>query len=145
VKLQGADCKRQNIQMRDLCHPLNSCGAQRRRAEFYYQELDALRMLRQEVRRELVAESRKQKAWKRLCQIPAIGPIRAAVLLGILQTPHRFRTKRPLWKYSGLAIETCSSADHRSINGQLQRSKKNSVRGLNRNCNHDLKNLFKKC
>jgi hypothetical protein len=28
VKLQGADCKMQNIQMRDLCHPLNSCGAQ---------------------------------------------------------------------------------------------------------------------
>ena len=115
----------------------------RRRAEFYYQQLDALRVLRQGVRRELLAESKKQKAWKRLCQIPAIGPIRAAVLLGILQTPHRFRTKRPLWKYSGLAIETCSSADHRSINGQLQRSKKNSVRGLNRNCNHDLKNLFK--
>jgi transposase len=121
---------------------INELGV-RRRAEFYYQQLDALRVLRQGVRRELLAESKKQKAWKRLCQIPAIGPIRAAVLLGILQTPHRFRTKRPLWKYSGLAIETCSSADHRSINGQLQRSKKNSVRGLNRNCNHDLKNLFK--
>src|SRR5260370_10329736 len=102
-----------------------------------------MRMLRQEVRRELVPESRKQKAWKRLCQIPAIGPIRAAVLLGILQHPHRVRNKRAVWKYSGLAIEKCSSADHRSINGQLQRSEKNSVRGLNRNCNHDLKNLFK--
>src|SRR6266478_1271182 len=115
----------------------------RQRAEFYYQQLDALRVLRQGVRRELLAESKKYKSWKRLCHIPAIGPIRAAVLLGILQTPHRFRTKRPLWKYSGLAIETCSSADHRSIQGQLQRSTKNSVRGLNRNCNHDLKNLFK--
>jgi transposase len=115
----------------------------RRRAEFYYQQLDALRTVRQQVRRDLLAESKKHQAWKQLCQIPSIGPIRAAVLLGILQTPHRFRTKRPLWKYSGLAIETCSSADHRSINGQLQRSKKNSVRGLNKNCNHDLKNLFK--
>jgi hypothetical protein len=47
-----------------------------RRAEFYYQQLDALRMLRQEVRRDLLAESKKHKAWKRLCQIPAIGPIR---------------------------------------------------------------------
>src|SRR5215472_16033137 len=84
----------------------------RQRAEFYYQQLDALRVLRQEVRRALLAESRKHQVWKRLCQIPAIGPIRAAVLLGILQTPHRFRTKRPLWKYSGLAIETHSSADH---------------------------------
>jgi transposase len=115
----------------------------RRRAEFYYQQLDALRVLRQQVRQDVLAESKKHRAWKRLCQIPSIGPIRAAVLLGILQTPHRFRTKRPLWKYSGFAIETHSSADHRSVNGQLQRKQKTSVRGLNENCNHDLKNLFK--
>jgi transposase len=116
----------------------------RRRAEFYYQQLDALRVLRQQVRRDLLAESKKQQAWKRLCQIPSIGPIRSAALLGILQTPHRFRTKRQLWTYSGLGIETHSSADHRSVHGQLQRSKKSVlVRGLNRNCNHDLKNLFK--
>src|SRR6516164_3600472 len=73
----------------------------RRRAEFYYQELDALRGLRLEARRDLLAESKKQKAWKRLCEIPSLGPIRAAVLLGILQTPHRFRTKRQLWNYGG--------------------------------------------
>jgi transposase len=116
----------------------------RRRAEFYYQQLDALRMLRQDARRDLLTESKKHKAWKRLCQIPAIGPIRAAVLLGILQTPHRFRTKRQLWNYGGLAIEMHSSADYRSVDGELQRSRKNVlVRGLNRNCNHDLKNLFK--
>jgi len=116
----------------------------RRRAEFYYKQLDALRALRQQVRRDLLAESKKHQAWKRLCQIPSIGPIRAAVLIGILQTPHRFRTKRPLWKYSGFAIETHSSADHRLVDGQLQRSQKQiSVRGLNQDCNHDLKNLFK--
>jgi transposase len=115
-----------------------------RRAEFYYQQLDALRVLRQEVRRDLLSESKKQKAWKRLCEIPSIGPIRAAVLLGILQTPHRFRTKRQLWAYGGLAIETHSSADHRHVGGQLERTRKNVlVRGLNRNANYDLKNLFK--
>src|SRR6516162_3884649 len=108
----------------------------RRRAEIYY--------LRQDARRELLAERKKHKAWKRLCEIPATGPIRAAVLLGILQTPHRFRTKRTLWNYGGLAIEMHSSADYRSVDGELQRSRKNVlVRGLNRNCNHDLKNLFK--
>jgi hypothetical protein len=70
--------------------------------------------------------------------------IRAAVLLGILQTPQRFRTKRQLWAYSGFGIETQSSADHRRVDGQLKRVKKqSSLRGLNRNCNHDLKNLFK--
>ena len=89
-------------------------------------------------------ESKKHKVWKRLCQIPSIGPIRAAVLLGILQTPHRFRTNRQLWTYSGLGIEVHSSADHQVVKGQLQRKKKPvEVRGLNQNCNHDLKNLFK--
>ena len=115
-----------------------------RRAEFYYQQLDALRSLRREVRRDLLAESKKHKVWKRLCQIPSIGPIRAAVLLGILQTAHRFRTKRQLWTYSGLGVEMHSSADHEFVKGQLQRKKKHvEIRGLNENCNHDLKNLFK--
>jgi transposase len=116
----------------------------RRRAEHYYQQLDALRLLRLEVRKDLLAESKKHAIWKRLRQIPSIGPIRAAVLLGIVQTAQRFRTKRQLWTYSGLGIEGHSSADHQVINGQLQRRKKPiEIRGLNKNCNHHLKNLFK--
>jgi transposase len=116
----------------------------RRRAEFYYQQLDALRALRQQVRRELLAESGKHKASQLLCQIPSIGPIRAALLIAILQTPYRFRTKRQLWSYGGLGIETHSSADHRYVDGQLQPSKRQvSLRGLNRNHNHELKNIFK--
>jgi transposase len=116
----------------------------RRRAEFYYQQLDELSSLRQQVRRELLAESAKHKASKLLCQIPSIGPIRAALLIAILQTPHRFRTKRQLWAYGGLAIETHSSADHRYVEGQLRPSKRQvSLRGLNRNHNHELKDIFK--
>jgi transposase len=115
-----------------------------RRAEFYYQQFDALRLLRQDMRRELLAESRKHSAAKLLCGIPSIGPIRAALIIAILQTPHRFRTKRQLWTYSGFGIETHSSAEHRYVEGKLQRSKKQiSIRGLNRNHHHDLKNLFK--
>ena len=63
-----------------------------------YQQLDALRSLRHEVRRALLAESKKHKATKLLCQIPSIGPIRAALRIALIQTPHRFGTKRPLWK-----------------------------------------------
>ena len=116
----------------------------RRRAEFYYQQFDALRSLRQDVRQELLAEAKKHDAWQLLLQIPFIGPVRAALLVAFLQTPHRFRTKRQLWSYIGLGIETHSSAEHRCVEGKLQRSKKQiSIRGLNRNHNHDLKNLFK--
>ena len=115
-----------------------------RRAELYYQQLDALRTLRQQVRKDLLTESQKHKVWKRLCAIPSMGPIRAAELLGILQAPHRFRTKRQLWTYCGLGVVTSSSADHEVANGQLRRKKKHvQIRGLNENYNHDLKNLFK--
>jgi transposase len=116
----------------------------RRRAEFFYQQLDALRGLRQAVRRDLLAESRKQSATKLLRQIPAIGPIRSALLIALIQTPHRFRSKRQLWTYSGLAIETRDSAQYRYVGGRLQRSKKpQQLRGLNRNHNHDMKAIFK--
>jgi transposase len=116
----------------------------RRRAEFFYQQLDALRELRQAVRKDLLAESRKQSATKLLRQVPSIGPIRTALLIALMQTPHRFRTKRQLWTYSGLAIETRDSAQYRYVAGQLQRSKKpQQLRGLNQNHNHDMKAIFK--
>jgi transposase len=116
----------------------------RRRAEFFYQQLDALRVLRQAVRRDLLTESRKHGATKLLREIPSIGPIRAALLIALMQTPHRFRSKRQLWTYSGLAIETRDSAQHRFVGGHLQRSKKpQQLRGLNRNHNHDMKAIFK--
>ncbi len=116
----------------------------RRRAEFLYQQLDAVRALRQAVRRDLLAESRKQSASRLLRQIPYIGPIRAALLVALIQTPHRLRTKRQLWTYSGLAIDTRDSAQYRYVAGQLQRAKKpQQLRGLNQNHNHDMKAICK--
>jgi transposase len=119
-------------------------GSVRRRAEFYYQQLDALAALRQQARRELLGESRKYSATKLLREIPSIGPIRAALLIALIQTPHRFRTKRQLWAYCGLALRTYTSGQYRFVRGQLERSPKVvAVRGLNLNHNHDLKNIFK--
>ena len=92
----------------------------RRRAERLYQQLDVLRSLRQDARQDLLAESRKHPAAGLLQQIPCIGPIRAALLIALIQTPHRFRTKRQLWAYSGLALATRTSAEYRFLDGQLQ-------------------------
>src|ERR1700680_1867024 len=96
----------------------------RRRAELSYQQFDALAALRQQARRELLAEAGKHSATKLLRRIPSIGPIRAALLIALIQTPHRFRTKRQLWAYSGLALETYSSGEYRFMGSQLKRSKK---------------------
>ena len=93
---------------------------------------------------DLLSESRKHPAVKLLRQIPAIGPIRAAMLVALLQTPHRFRTKRQLWAYSGFAIETHDSGEYRYVRGKVQRNRERiTVRGLNDNHNRELKNLFK--
>lgn len=122
---------------------LNEDGV-RRRAERLYEQLDNLQPLRQQARRELLVESRKHPAHAWLRQIPCVGPIRTALLIALMQTPHRFRTKRQLWAYSGLAIDTRISGEYRFNGGQLQRSKKLlSLRGLNANHNHELKNVFK--
>jgi len=116
----------------------------RLRAEYFYQQLDTLQRLRREARRNLLSESRKHSATKMLSQIPTIGPVRSALLVALIQTPHRFRTKRQLWAYSGLAVETHDSAQYRYLDGQLLRSRKpQQLRGLNENHNHDLKNIFK--
>jgi hypothetical protein len=122
---------------------IKHAGVQRR-AELFYQHLDGLQILRRQVRGEFLAESRKHKAVKVLRQIPSIGPIRAALLLALMQTPHRFRSKRQLWTYSGLGVTTHDSSQYRYVDGQLQRSKKpQQIRGLNQNHNHQMKEIFK--
>ena len=86
-----------------------------------------------------VSGSSEARAWKLLGQIPFIGPIRAALLIALIQTPHRFRTKRQLWTYSGLGSRH-TAVPSRVVHGELKRAKKPaSIRGLNRNHNHDLK------
>src|SRR5438552_2434475 len=115
----------------------------RRRAEQLYQQLDMLQHLRQQTRGELLAESRKHTITVRLRQIPSLGPIRSALAVALIQTPHRFRTKRQLWAYSGLALETRTTGEHRYVRGQRRRSKKQiSSHGLNKAHNHDPKGVF---
>src|ERR1700747_2446667 len=114
------------------------------RAQHLYQQLDSLEPVRQAARRGLLRESRKHAAVKLLGQIPAIGPIRSALLVAILQTPHRFRSKRQLWAYGGFAVQTYDSGEYRFVRGKLHRNRERiTVRGLNHNHNHDLKNLLK--
>jgi len=115
----------------------------RRRAEQLYQQLDMLQHLRQQARRELLAESRRHAITAKLRQIPSLGPIRSALAVALIQTPHRFRSKRQLWTYSGLGLETRDSGEYHYVRGQLRRRKQVSIRGLNRDYNHDLKGLFK--
>jgi transposase len=56
-------------------------------------------------------------AVKLLRQIPSIVPVRGALLVAVLQTPHRFPTKGQLCAYSGFAIETHDSGEYPYVSG----------------------------
>ena len=91
----------------------------RQRAKLLYQELDLLLQLRPQARRALLAQSRQHPAQKILRTIPGLGPVRVALLLAWLQTPHRFRNKRKLCGYGGLGLLTRGSAQYRLEKGEL--------------------------
>jgi transposase len=114
------------------------------RALRLWQELDLVERLSEEAAKDLVGEARKHAATSILRSIPGIGPIRAAVILGVAGTPHRFRTKRQFWAYCGLAVVTATSSEYQLVNGRVCRSKKRPLlRGLNNNYNRALKGVFK--
>ncbi len=114
------------------------------RAEALYAELDVLRALRPKAKAAMIAEANRNPAWPVLQAIPFYGPVRVALLLATMGTPWRFRTKRNLWAYAGLAVVTRSSADYTLVAGQpVRRRRAPLTRGLNPNHNRVLKDVFK--
>jgi hypothetical protein len=113
------------------------------RAEALYAELAVLRELRPKAKAAMIAEARRDPAWELLRTIPFLGPVRA-LLLATMQTPWRFRTKRHLWAYAGLAVVTKTSAEFALVAGQpVRRRRAPLTRGLNPNHKRVLKDVFK--
>ena len=114
------------------------------RAQTLGDELDLMRELRRRAKDAMIAEARKDPAYELLCSIPFFGPVRVAQLLAAMQTPWRFRGKRNLWAYAGLAVVTHSSGDYTILEGRpVRRRRQPMTRGLNKNHNRELKNVFK--
>jgi len=142
ISYQGAEIY-QTKQQAEWLAKLAERGV-KRRAELLYQQLESLDALVQEARREMLAESRKQKVSRCLRRISTLGSISVALLIATVDTPHRFRTKRQFWTYCGLAVVTRTSADYYFDQGALRRSRRPVVtRGLNQNYNRRLKRIFK--
>jgi transposase len=115
------------------------------RANSLYRELEVLQELRPKAKAAMLAEARRDPAWRVLRTIPYLGPVRVALLLATVQTPWRFRTKRHLWAYAGLAVVTHTTAEY-ELDGQhgiRRRRRPPMTRGLNRNHNRVVKDVFK--
>ena len=109
-----------------------------------YEQYDALQQIKKAAEAEMVVEAAKQPIAKVLATAPGLGRIRVAQLLPIVVTPHRFRTRRQFWAYCGLAIVMRSSSDWvQTEHGGWVRARVPQTRGLNRNHNTRLKDIFK--
>lgn len=114
------------------------------RAGVLYEQLAAMKRWRQEAKEIMLKEARRQPAYQLLLSVPRLGPISAAEIIAVVETPFRFRSKRQFWTYSGLAVVTRTSAEYLVVNGVVRRSSRPaSTRGLNHNHNHLLKKVFK--
>ena len=92
----------------------------------------------------MVAESKRYAITKILRTCPGLGDIRVARLVPIVVSPHRFRTTRQFWSYCGLGIVMRTSSDWTQTQGKgWERAEVQRTRGLNRNHNHVLKDVFK--
>ena len=96
------------------------------------------------------ASKRAANFWRRAANTPSPPScgrflpwsICSALAVALIQTPHRFRSKRQLWTYSGLGLETRAQWAHDYVRGQVRRRKKQAtIRGLNKDYNHDLKKV----
>jgi transposase len=74
------------------------------RATRLYGHLDFLLEQKKQAEADLLREAKKHPIVRVLETTPGFGPIRAARLVPIVVTPHRFRTKRQFWSYCGLGI-----------------------------------------
>ena len=108
------------------------------------EQLDTLRGLQDKAKQAMVREARRHRAFRVLSSVPGLGQIRVAQLIAVVDTPHRFRTKRQLWAYAGLAVTQHESGEY-VLEGQRVRRARGQVRtrGLNKNGNRRLKSLFK--
>lgn len=114
------------------------------RATRLYDHLDFLLEQKKQAEADLLREAKKHRIVGLLESAPGFGPIRAARLVPIVVTPHRFRTKRQFWSYCGLGIVTRSSSDWMQTNdGAWIKARVPQTRGLSRQHNRVLKHIFK--
>lgn len=118
-------------------------AAMRPTAQLLGIELDGLVELRAQAKVELLQQAHRHRITKILETAPGIGPIRAALLIATVITPHRFRSKRQFWSYCGFGVLTRSSADWVQTRSGWIKTQAVRTRGLNRNHNPTLKGIFK--
>src|SRR5260370_37418775 len=61
----------------------------KQRARLLYEQLEALKPLRQEAKRAMIKEAQRHPALALLSSVPWLGRVRAAHILAVVETPRR--------------------------------------------------------
>jgi transposase len=86
-----------------------------------YQLLDQAVEAKKAAYRLMVSESRRYPEIAAFRAVPGVGPVGACRFSAYIQTPHRFSSKRKLWRYCGLGITNRSSDGKRLSRQRLDR------------------------
>lgn len=114
-------------------------------AELPMQDEDGLLEPPKRAEKAMLAETRRNRAWRLVKSCPGLGEIRTAQLLLIVVTPYRFKHKRSFWACCGLGIVMRGSSDWVGTqSGEWVEVPVQQSRGLNRNSNRTLKGIFKR-
>lgn len=117
----------------------------RPRAKLYGEIVDAASKANSSATEQLEVVAKKNRDVKRLMTAPGIALVRAATIVGVVVTPHRFRTTRQFWAYCGFGVVTHATSEwSKGAKGELRRRKEVvRTRGLNTNRHPWLKSVFK--
>lgn len=74
-----------------------------------YQVLDAAVTAQEQAKAQMLRLGSKYPEIEQFRKVPGIGPIGSHIFDAIVQTPHRFKTKQKLWRYSQLGIRSQTS------------------------------------
>jgi len=108
-----------------------------------YGQLDAMTVLKEDAKQQMVHESHRHPISKVLETCPGLAEVRVAQLIPTVITPYRFRTARQYWSYCGFAVVMRTSSDWVRGRKGFERREVRGVRGLSQQCNRTLKGIYK--
>ena len=99
--------------------------------EGLWRQLDQVHEVQEELFGHICKQSRRYSEIRRFKHIPGIGPIHAATISAIVETPHRFANKKKLWMYAGFGLAERASGEKvysRSLTHNDNRLLKNAIK-----------------
>jgi transposase len=101
------------------------------KAEQLYERIALFEAQKSQIKDKMIDRAAETDGWKPIHSLPGFGDIRTSQVIGIIGTPHRFRTDAQLHKYSGLAVVHKDSSEYQSTEQGFERQDYHQSRGLN--------------